>query len=60
MVTPSANLAYDSVVLTKDTGCIRGLPFDGDQCETSYDSIVLAIDTGVILIVANEKLRELN
>ena len=60
MSFPDRQISYDSVVLTKDTGCIRGLPFDGDQCETSYDSIVLAIDTGVILIVTNEKLRELN
>ena len=38
---------YDSVVLTEDTGVIRGLPTDGDQRNT-YDSVVFTKDTGVI------------
>ena len=41
--------SYDSVVLTKNTGIIRGLPIEVTN-ETSYiyDSVVLTKDTGVI------------
>ena len=43
----SVVLTYDFVVLTKDTGVIRGLPIAGDQSKLVFDKIVTGVIRGL-------------